>query len=398
MNTPAFLGIDHIQQLMAAVHGDMVRVLDVQPFAVDNSASILVTLTAKQTERRIGHYGLQVVWEVAGQKHANRFVLKVKPPGSEIAQMLAGLAQASDGELGDRYQPFLDSTGFANTHLRELFVYRDLQHPIHAALAGFHLDEKADRYELLLEDLSDHELLNTVMKIDTWTEAHIYRALSDLAAWHVFAKAELNNLAAKPWADTDHDNYWQDQAPLWQVLLAKGRERFPELYTSDVFTALQTGLKEIDNLQALYNSLPKTLIHNDANPRNACFREDGSFCLYDWELACQGVPVYDVVELLSFVVSQSREQNLPKYLQHYREAICARWPSWADDQLWQQSLSLAWHLFGWHRLGMYSMAHAVAPYPFLPQVFSGYRALGEMLGIIGSKGALQQSKQEELSN
>ena len=170
MNDPAFLGTHHLQQLLSSVHGPTVDVHTVEPYDIDNSASILVTLTAQQTARRIGHFGLLVDWQLGDERRRNRWVLKVKPPGAEIAAMLAGLAEACDPALGKVYVDYSQTTGFANTHLREIEVYRKLGHPVQPTLAGYRLDPTQDIYELLIEDLSEHALLNSVMDVDDWSD------------------------------------------------------------------------------------------------------------------------------------------------------------------------------------------------------------------------------------
>ncbi len=397
MDHVSFLGTQHLHQLLTAVYGEKISVQSVEPYDIDNSASILVTLTAQQSDRLIGHFGLLVEWELDGEARRDRFVLKVKPPGAEIAGMLAGLAQACDPELGEVYEGYAQATGFANTHIREIEVYGKLGHPIQPTLAGYRIDPSTDTYELLIEDLSEHTLLNSVMNVEAWSDTHVKQALKDMAAWHVFAKAKLDRLDASAWRDTDHPQYWQQQAPLWRALLNSGCRHFPEAYMTAVYEALSDGLAHINEFQSQFAALPKTLIHNDANPRNACFRADGSFCLYDWELACEHLPAYDVIELLSFILTEDRYAQIDDYLAHYRTQLMANWPAWRDDDCWQQSLRLAWYAFGWHRLGMYSMAHVVAPYPFLPRVFRGYAAIGAHLGLLeSSHRPLQKAEQEQL--
>ena len=49
--------------------------------------------------------------------------------------------------------------------------------------------------------------------------------------------------------------------------------------------------------------MPRTLVHNDFNPRNIAFRrtaEGPVLCAYDWELATLHLPQHDLAELLGF--------------------------------------------------------------------------------------------------
>ena len=73
-------------------------------------------------------------------------------------------------------------------------------------------------------------------------------------------------------------------------------------------------IDSVDELWNVFDSFPKTLIHNDCNPRNICIRKVTSYqdassyedlrqmCIYDWEMARIGVPQHDLAEFLAFVL------------------------------------------------------------------------------------------------
>ena len=69
-----------------------IRVKQVQPLEVDNSASILVALTSGRTEKPIGHFGLAVTFEAEGNLQTRNMVMKLKPSGTEIVELLNFLA------------------------------------------------------------------------------------------------------------------------------------------------------------------------------------------------------------------------------------------------------------------------------------------------------------------
>jgi thiamine kinase-like enzyme len=370
-----YLQTAHIQNLMHAWQQQKVEVLAVEPYAIDNSASILVTLTAMQSEQLIGHFGLCVHFRDANGEHRQNMVLKVKPHGRDISGMLTGLAQMSEPELGEVYAQYAERTGFYNTHLRELEVYAQLPQPLQPKIYGILALPEQQSYQILMEDLSGMELLNSVMAPSAWTDQHIRQALRTLAAWHAHAYQQLHLLQTENYTDTSSEHYLKALQPLWEVLLQKGAERFPEQYPPALVSKLQGALRRLPELESNWANLPKTLIHNDANPRNSCFREDGTFCLYDWELACFEVPVYDAVEFLSFVLHEQNQGAFVAYLDFYQAELAALWPFWKEEVAFKKSVEWAAVHFGLHRLGMYMMAHAVAPYPFLPRVMHNYAAL-----------------------
>ena len=73
-------------------------------------------------------------------------------------------------------------------------------------------------------------------------------------------------------------------------------------------------INSVDDLWKIFDTFPKTLIHNDCNPRNICIRKATSdqggssdedprrMCIYDWELARIDVPQHDLAEFLAFIL------------------------------------------------------------------------------------------------
>ena len=352
-----------------------IRVKQVQPLEVDNSASILVALTSGRTEKPIGHFGLAVTFEAEGNLQTRNMVMKLKPNGTEIVEMLNFLASACGGELPEVYEQFKTLTGFRNTHMRELEIYGKMPSELTLDIFGLHADPETDTYIILMEYLQEVELLNSVMIPEKWTDSHIRQALKQLAAWHAahLEKAPVVDLTF--WSDSPSAEYMQTLSPLWEKLLENASTKFPELYTAYYTGVLKEAIAQIPDYWKELAAMPKTLVHNDLNPRNTCFKEKNGqlhFCVYDWELATFHVPQYDVVEFLSFVLDEDRYHLRPEYLEFYRRELHALTGQFADSNSFQRGFALASLDFGLHRLGMYMMAHTVSPYPFLPRVVKSY--------------------------
>ncbi|WP_375419558.1 phosphotransferase, partial [uncultured Hymenobacter sp.] len=369
-----------------------VRVRAVRPAPLDSSASILANLSVGQAGRPLGLFGLSVELRTAGGPwHWQPLVLKIKPPGREVSQLLTALATAHGGPLVQVYPPFELQTGFAATHHRELAVYAEAAArrpaaagplPLLPTVWATHADEATETYYVLLENLQGAELLNSVREPTRWTDAHLRAALTQLAAWHAWhlwpeAAGPLRVPAvptppagakAAPAAEIRPGRaYMQALTPLWEALLRHAATHCPALYPAPRVRRLEAITKQIPAYWRTLEAQPKTLIHNDLNPRNACFKRcpDGNlqFVAYDWELATYHVPHYDVMELLTFVLGPERAPQLPAYLAHYRQALhelTGLYPSQAE---FDEVARLAAYDFGLHRLGLYLMAHAVSPYP-----------------------------------
>ena len=366
-----------IEQLMNACNPEQpVRVLGCTPFNLDNSASILATLTAAgMTEKSIGHFGVEVAYEQGGKQHSRRMVLKVKPHGDAIVEMLAGLAQACGIPLAEVYPNFKRRSGFQHTHRQELEVYGTLSSPLFPELFGLYEDADKGQFLILMECLEDVDLLNSVMTTEQWTDAHIRAALQQIAEWHAAHLDTELPLDAAARADAPGKKYMQDLTPLWNALLQNAAAGSPDLYTHVRVAQMQQAIEAIPNYWTDLEQMPKTLIHNDLNPRNTCFKTVAgkpAFCVYDWELSTAHVPPYDVVEFLSFVLDADRYHLRPAYFEFYRNALAQHTNAYADKSLFYTAAKGAAYDFGLHRLGMYMMAHRIGPYPFLPRVVESY--------------------------
>ncbi len=369
--TNPYLTRRHIEKLMRNYLQGTVEVVEVESYTIDNSASILVTLTSQSSDQLIGHFGLNVQYNLDGKSFKKKMVLKIKPHGREISNMLEGLAQMSDPELGAVYSKFSDRTGFYNTHMRELEIYQHFQQPLQPEIYGLIEMQESASYQILMEDLSGADLLNSAMKPESWTDTHIRKALKSMAEWHAFGRNTKEKIKSEYWEDTSASDYLPALRPLWISLIEKASERYPELYTKALMSKLNSAMPHLETISQELAKMPQTMVHNDCNPRNSCFI-DGNFVLYDWELACWHVPQYDLVEFLCFALEPARYAQREEYVAYYRKELSMLCSDWDNEALFSRGLSIAALQFGVHRLGMYMMAHAVAPYPFLPRVVESY--------------------------
>lgn len=380
-----FLSKAFIEKLMQRNSpGRAIVVHEVTPLAIDNSASILSVLTAGRTATAIGHFGLQVSFEEEGEEKSLPMVMKIKPHGREVAEMLSSLAGVCGEALEAVYSGLKYKTGFVNTHMREPEVYGKLpDQGLQPVIYGLYADEEQDHYVILMEYLLDVELMNSVMQPESWTEAHIQQALLQMAAWHAQHLRKKSLLNPKHWEDAPSRNYMMEMSPLWQALLANAAEKFPALYTPGRVEIMLKAIEEIPDYWKELEEMPHTFVHNDFNPRNACFKNIDSglrLCLYDWELATWHVPQYDLAEFLCFVTERNRSGQREAYIEFYRKELNRLSGQFTDKNAFVRGVNLAARDFGLHRLGMYMMAHSVSPYPFLPRVVDSYFELLEETG------------------
>lgn len=377
MTTADYFKPEFIEQIMQeTISGSTIKVLNVTHFELDSSASILTTLNAGHSNNEIGHYGLQVRYSLKSNVHKQAMVMKIKPHGSVTSNMLMELATAVDKTLGDVYKPHKNETGFYNTHKRELEIYKNKSHTILPQIFGSYEDTQSNRFIILMESLLDTKMLNTVMQPEQWTAIHIKSALSSIASWHAQHILKSSN---------QHNELWGNDLPskgqmlklqsLWTALLNNAVKNLPDVYKTSGSNILYDAINNIASYWSILEKQPVTLVHNDFNPRNLCFKNEADsleLCAYDWELATFHVPHYDVVEFLSFVLTPQNYDQRAIYIEHYRKELHKQTGLYEHPDLFNKVLYCAALDFGLHRLGMYAMAHTVNPYPFLPRVIQSY--------------------------
>ncbi|MEP6261472.1 MAG: phosphotransferase [Gillisia sp.] len=377
MKTSDYFKAGFIEKMMQQhSSGSGIKVLNVNQFPVDNSASILSTLNAGTTGLEIGHFGLEVDYIENETPKTRKMVMKVKPHGLVTAGMLNSLSALCSDELNAVYSQFQDLTGFSNTHMRELEIYQKAPAVFQPEIFGLEVDEPNQIFLILMEYLDDVVLINSVMQPGQWQPVHIKESLTKIAQWHAEHLSTQDSLDPQYWSkDVPSKKYMEKMQPLWTALLNNASKVLPEVYTVENRALLYEAIEKIPQYWDELEKMPKTLIHNDFNPRNTCFKKGSSgleLCLYDWELATFHIPQYDVAEFLSFILRPETYHLRKEYLEFYRSELNKLTGKFEDKKKFEKGFFYASLDLGLHRFGMYTMAHTVSPYPFLPAVLRSY--------------------------
>jgi hypothetical protein len=158
---------------------------------------------------------------------------------------------------------------------------------------------------------------------------------------------------------------------LWGALVRHAAQEQPGLL-GPVRTDVLTGLVEdIGQWAPALHALPRTLVHNDLNPRNIAVR-GGRAVVYDWELATVDVPQRDVVELLACALGPDATQDDVEHaLAVHAEAVAAVSPEAAALVAgcdWRRGYRLALRTFLTTRLSLYLAGHSQREFGFLPRL------------------------------
>ncbi len=301
----------------------------------------------------------------------------------EVAEALAGLVSPA---LGREIASNRDRLGVTGSHLRELAIYADDDPRIvthRPAALAIERDDGAQRWILALEAIDDAVLINAV-STTAWTSEAIEAALCGAAQIHArwsSGSADVPSCLAAEWLPPIRDAASRtEMTPLWRALAEHAASR--PAWRAPRLRAIHADLvRDVARWSGELDTAPRTLIHNDFNPRNiAIRRRDGrlALCAFDWELATIGAPQRDLAELLCFVLpANASRDDIRAWVERSRVLFTEASHLVIERQAWERGFSAALCDLLVDRLAMLAMIDRVRPQRFLPRVTAAWLNLFE---------------------
>jgi len=302
-------------------------------------------------------------------------VVKAKASDTEVIDVAASVARQCGGRLGDLVERHAPLLGFSGCHLRELEIYgqRDPRFTAHAPQALFRLrDDARGAWLLGLEDLAGRASFASE-DVSGWGRAERDAALRGLAALHAIGYPH----GARGWPRVTLPpavtaRRMAEAEALWSALEENARPFFAE-HGGDRLPRLHRSLiASVDRWWRPLEALPRTLIHNDFNPRNLALRPAGDglqLCAYDWELAAEGIPQRDLAELLVFTLDpDAPAAEIERSIDLHRRELERASGHLIDPRGWRVGLAAALGDLLVNRLSLYAVIHRFQRLAFLPRV------------------------------
>jgi len=310
-------------------------------------------------------------------------VVKVKAPDHDVIAVGEALARLCDERIGDAYARSADRIGFVASDVRELAIYaqQDPRFTRHAPAAlGSAVDPVSGVCSLVLEQIANASLQDSVDRPELWSARDIDRAICGLAALHAIWYGRERALLEQPWiGHVSSTTTTAEMADLWHAIAAHAAPRF-SVWADPAIGSIQRRL--VDTIEHWWRPLeasPRTLIHNDFNPRNICIRDtiDGpTLSVYDWELAAVGAPQHDLAELLCFVLpANATDRDIDLWIERHRERLQHETGCALDPADWRDGFRAALYDLMLNRIPMYALIHRVRRQSFLPRVVRTWRRL-----------------------
>ena len=345
--------------------------------------SIISELTAWRSGRTTGLFRVRLT---DGEGRRRDVMTKVKARDTDVIAVGEALAELVDPTLGRQYRRFSDRIGFAASHEREIEIYRqqDPRFRTHSpALLGSIADEGTHTWIAALEYVDD-VVAADVSAHPTWRPSQIAKAVDGLAELHAIWIGREAELRARPWiGSVPSTGGMAEMSPLWSALADHAAPLFSSWSDTDIIAIQRRLLTRVEEWWPALECGPRTLIHNDFNPRNVCLRgSDATLCAYDWELATIGAPQRDLAEFLCFVLpADTTLEGIAPWIDRHRTALEQQHGCVIDRTVWLEGFRSALYDLLINRLSMYAVVHRVRSQAFLPRVLRTWRTLYQMFPL-----------------
>ncbi len=375
------------------VHGDPgLQILSVEPLDRRPGSSIVTELASRRLSNKlVGLFPFELrTRDSSGSEERRRVMVKAKPLDEEVILLLHTIATMCSPRLAELHSRYRDRTGIRGCHVRELEVssQADSRFRLHApVLYDCFRDDQREAYVLVMEMLEDVEMLSFSDDDPGWRAEHVEAALSGIAEVHAIWLEREQELRRQPWlGPVMTAEEMAGMSDFWKALASHAAEEFPEWYTRREWQRQLRIIEAIPDWWRELEAMPRTLIHNDFNHRNAAFRRlpEGSLrlCAYDWELATLHLPQRDLAELLSFVLTPDAAlEEVDRWVEVHRQALEKAAGRPVDPVLWRRGYGLSLLDFAVNRASLYSAAHIVRDYAFMERMFRTTRRLIALEGL-----------------
>jgi hydroxymethylglutaryl-CoA reductase (NADPH) len=279
-----------------------------------------------------------------------------------VIKGLHAMAASIDPELSDLIFKYRKTTEYHNCHLKEISLYQLLHESglnLTPEYYGKKCDEDREIHLLFIERLDEYELrlFNSENHPELWDSETVKSTIETITKAHKYFEqndCSVESNCVQLFNPEVNRNLYEK---LISIILLE-EENFDQ---KKILAVLYRFLDDLSDRPTV-DSLPHTIIHNDFNPRNVAVRNNGSVCIYDWELAVLNIPHRDIVEFLAFVLPDNfSESDIVRYLEFHAT-------------LWEKTLNdtylYAFKEFLICRVTFYKAAEVLMKLKFIDRVMS----------------------------
>lgn len=301
-------------------------------------------------------------------------LLKNKPQNEAITRLLRTVAAGCNPRIQQHLEHLLPLLEFSQARERETEIIQQTLPAFtryNPTLYGLYQDA---RHSVIIEErLQNVLMLNSLSQGVRWQAEHINAALAGIthlhAHWYCQEKALTTEFHHLVIPDA---HAIASMIPLWQETAEFIHREHAELFSAELLQDWHHWLATSEKSWREMESMPRTLVHNDFNPRNIALREsDLRLCCWDWELATLHIPQRDLAELLTCTLSPTTsKQQMLSHVEFHRQQLEWLTGMTIDAHEWYRGYCLALRDYGIRRLSFYLMLHHVSPQPWFAPLWA----------------------------
>lgn len=318
---------------------------------------ILTDLSSKVVKKMLGFVPMNV--------HTNEgdyaVLAKSKALDSEIMKGIHYMASQVDIGLADAILANSNELEYAGSHMKEIEVFAFLSKAGFKHMPKYYgakVSKERELYVLLQELLVTH--YNTELAPELWSKGDVKKVVNALVDFQVLsiadeAKATLPNVQSI------------NEKALRELRLAMLEQCEMEAETVSI-QDVDWLLSNVDSLIEV--SLVNVLVHNDFNPRNIAIKKGGDVAIYDWELSVIGSPLHDLVEFLSFVITDDwSDDEILEVMAYHKSRLEDTAAMQFDQLLWNDGVKQSLIQFLVGRVTFCLLGESMLNYVFSCRVF-----------------------------
>jgi hydroxymethylglutaryl-CoA reductase (NADPH) len=309
-------------------------------------------------------------------------ILKARTRDGMGRTLLPGLFERAGLRLSRPLEDYPAMTEFLTCGNREIAIYRlQAQHEAFRRLLparqADRVDPNADTYLLMIERIADAALMDSADDISDWRPGHLTKLVDALAALHAVWLGRTGELTNSPWPPQAFDSpSVLASRELWLALLNGAARSSPDLLDAELHARCSRLVDTLDAWYPEHDQLPRTIVHDDFNARNACFRSDGTPLVYDWELTLVDIPQRDLAELLTFCLDPEFEDTQVRELaERHRLRLAELAGVDLDAEAWWEGLRLELRFEAINRLALQLVFRTDFKLGYVPRIVATVGAL-----------------------
>lgn len=285
------------------------------------------------------------------RKKQKTIVLKSKSRGCEALEYLLSSDVCDRPELASQWRQCCRSFGMEYVDYRELLCVSNEDHLLRSLMPDIYwswIDDNNDVFVFAMEYI-DPKNFTMTPPVDNgiWSDKDILTTMHGMAIIHSRYYGNIDSIPNNLTRYAKHitKQVTMPDVEMLQQILEEVHRTCPIIINDEAMTLGNNILNKLSVIFDKIEESPYCLLHYDIAPRNMCFRKqvsDGKhrLCLYDWEFASIGCPLFDVSVFLPFVVSVDTigspskiNAYLKAYASYMKTELSSKWPDFTKENL-----------------------------------------------------------------